>query len=353
MTAAVERLRRTEGATVKDACRLLELPYSSVLRWRRRRLAHEGLVKKPGPPKLAPLPVGELNKAIRDLSFGPGRTMGAGDLYEKFRDSISRRDLRAYLSEIRLELKGLQQDLERRVEWLWPGSVWSIDDTKAALLPQARGMIHLLYDLGGRYNLRVLGAETMADGERVAACLEEAFACFGAPLFLKRDNGGNLNHWRVNETLSRHAVIPLNSPPYYPPYNGAIEREQDRVKKELLRRVGEETLNAREYRLQCEASGNALNHRKRRVLGGRTPCAALQAGLGRIRSEYNRRKREEVFESIKRLAVDIARRLREDRDNVPELAFRCAAETWMQENSLIRVSFPKEVSPHYAFFKAH
>jgi len=69
------------------------------------------------------------------------------------------------------------------VEWLLPGSVWSIDDTKAALLPQAQGMVHLLYDLGGRYNLRVLGAETMADGERIAQNREEAFEIFGAPLF--------------------------------------------------------------------------------------------------------------------------------------------------------------------------
>jgi hypothetical protein len=72
-----------------------------------------------------------------------------------------------------------------------------------------------------------------------------------------------------------------------------------------------------------------------------------------VRMDYNRRKREEVFESIKRLAVDITRRLGDDQNRVPELAFRYAAETWMQENSLIRVSFPKEVSPHYAFFKAH
>lgn len=353
MTAAAERLRQEEGATFKDVCRQLELPYSSLLRWHRRRWAGQVLVGKPGPTKLMPLAVGDLNEAIRGLSFGARRTMGMGELYERFRDSISRRDLHAYLNEFRLELRGLQRDLERRVEWLWPGAVWSIDDTEAALLPQAQGMIHLLYDLGGRFNLSVLGAETMADGERIAQNLEEAFKTFGPPLFLKRDNGTNLNHWRVNEVMSENSVIPLNSPTYYPPYNGAIEHEQALVKKELLRRVGVEALNGLEYRLQCEVSGHVLNHRQRRVLGGRTPCQALGKGMERMRTCYNRRKREEVFKEIRGLAVDIARQLGDDRDNVPELAFRYAAETCMQQQSLIRVSFPKEVSPHYAFFQAH
>jgi hypothetical protein len=237
MTVAAERLRQEEGSTFKDVCLQLEIPYSSLLRWRRRRWAGQILVGKPGPSKLEPLPVGDLNEAIRGLSFGPRRTMGTGELYERFRDSISRRDLRAYMNEVRLELRGLQQDLERRVEWLWPGAVWSIDDTKTALLPQAQGMIHLLYDLGGRSNLSVLGSETMANGERIAQNLEEAFREFGAPLFLKRDNGANLNHWRVNEVISENSVIPINSPTYYPPYNGAIEHEQLLVKRELLRRV--------------------------------------------------------------------------------------------------------------------
>ena len=40
---------------------------------------------------------------------------------------------------------------------------------------------------------------------------------------LKRDNGSNLNHQAVDEVLSRYLVIPLNSPPHDPPYNGGME----------------------------------------------------------------------------------------------------------------------------------
>ena len=50
------------------------------------------------------------------------------------------------------------------------------------------------------------------------------------PCFLKRDNGGNLNHRAVNEVLSEFFVLPLNSPTYYAPYNGAIEESQRGLK---------------------------------------------------------------------------------------------------------------------------
>ena len=70
-------------------------------------------------------------------------------------------------------------------------------------------------------------------GELVAARLDELFAQHGPPLVLKRDNGSNLNSEAVNAVLSRWLVIPLNSPPYYPPYNGGIERAQRELKAAL------------------------------------------------------------------------------------------------------------------------
>jgi hypothetical protein len=86
--------------------------------------------------------------------------------------------------------------------------------------------------------------------------------------------------------------------------------------------------------------GHVLNHRQRRVLGGRTPCAALEAGRRLVRMEYNRRKREEVFKEIRGLAADITR-LGDDRDRVAELAFRYAAETWMQQKALFTCPSPR------------
>jgi hypothetical protein len=60
---------------------------------------------------------------------------------------------------------------------------------------------------------------------------------FGTPLFCKRDNGGNLNHHAVNDVLEEANVIPINSPPYTAPYNGAIEHIQVEF-KDYLRRWG-------------------------------------------------------------------------------------------------------------------
>ena len=51
---------------------------------------------------------------------------------------------------------------------------------------------------------------------------------------MKRDNGSNLNHQAVNELLSEYMVLPLNSPTYYPQYNGGIENSQSIIKSALM-----------------------------------------------------------------------------------------------------------------------
>ena len=71
----------------------------------------------------------------------------------------------------------------------------------------------------------------------------------------------------------------------------------------IAARIGSEKISARELRLECDVSGHELNH-TRCSLGGRTACAALQIGRPLV-GLFGRRKREEVFEEIKALAVDI------------------------------------------------
>jgi hypothetical protein len=66
--------------------------------------------------------------------------------------------------------------------------------------------------------------------EQVVSDLTVLFQRYGAPLFLKRDNGSNLVNAPVDEVLAQHGVIPLTSPPYYPRYNGAIEYAQRELK---------------------------------------------------------------------------------------------------------------------------
>jgi len=52
-------------------------------------------------------------------------------------------------------------------------------------------------------------------GEEVAGYLSDKFDRYGAPLVLKRDNEGNMNHRGINDVLSESFVLPLNSPEYY------------------------------------------------------------------------------------------------------------------------------------------
>ena len=352
MMAIVEQVKERLGEPYGVVCRELDLPYSSVMRWRSRWKTGEALVGTPGPGKTESLNVGGLNADILELRHGRERTRGTGALLEKYRDQISRRACLALVEAARRELMREEGALERRIEWLVPGLVWSMDDAEVQLLVMGKGHIHLLQDLGSRYKLRVLGDEVMARGERVAENLAELFGRRGPPLFLKRDNGSNLNHHAVNEVLDEFGVIPLNSPPHYPPYNGGIERAQMEMQRALEARIGTERVDPRVFRLECEVSGHEVNHRRRRSLGWRTSCHALENGRPLV-TFFGRRERKEVYKEIKELAVDIAEQLDQHTEAAAETAFRYAAETWMQGNGLIRVSRNGEVLPCFYQIQSH
>lgn len=344
MVEVVENVKQGAGEPYGWVCRELDVAYSSVMRWKSRRKAGETLVQKPGPAKVEPLNVGALNADILRLHPGRERTRGAGALYNRWRHQISRRDLQALMEAARREMRQEKATLERRIEWDIPGLVWSMDDAQRQRLPTGPGKLHLVQDLGSRYKLRVLGDEVLACGELVAGNLVELFDRHGAPLFLKRDNGSNLNHHAVNEALDEFAVIPLNSPAYYPPYNGGIERAQLEMERELELRIGNDQVDTRVFRLECEVSGHEVNHKPRRSLGWQTACHVLETGRPWVRL-FGRRERKEVYEEIKSLAVDIAGELEEDTETAAETAFRYAVETWMQLNQLIRVTRNGEVLP--------
>ncbi len=96
----------------------------------------------------------------------------------------------------------------------------------------------------------------LAHGDEVAAHLNALFEDHGPPLFLKRDNGGNLNHTLVEDLLEAFLVIP------------------------------------------AELDIQTLNHRTRPCLGHRSPCQVFTAGRDFART-FHRRKRREVCEWIR------------------------------------------------------
>jgi hypothetical protein len=353
MLDIIENVKLRSGDPYRSVCRELVFPYSNVMRWRNHRKHGEAVIGKPGPAKVEPLNVAALHDDIRQLSLGHKRVQGTTALQHRYRDQISRRNFQALVDVARREVMQEKKALERRIEWLIPGLVWSMDDAKEHWLDQQRfGHIHLLQDLGSRYKLRVLGDEVLAHGDKVAENLTLLCEKQGAPLFLKRDNASNLNHHAVNEVLDEFGVIPLNSPPYYPPYNGGIERAQMEMQQALELRIGTQQLDPVVFGLHCEISGNEVNHKRRRSLGWQTACRVLEDGRPWARL-FGRRERKEVFEEIKSLAVDITKALDEHTEAANETAFRYAAETWMQLNNMIRVTRNGEVLPPFYQIWSH
>jgi transposase InsO family protein len=352
MIAAVQSVKQTTGKPYLAVCRELAVPYASLMRWKRRQASGAAVIQRPGPGKVGPLDLHALAAQIRQLACGRERTHGTGALYAQHRTAISRRDLRSLVAAVRDEVQRAKQALARRIAWLVPSLIWSMDDAEIETSDGRLVHLHVVHDLGSRYTLCVLGDDALADGWTIARNLAALFKRYGAPLFFKRDNGSNLNHAAVNELLGERGVIPINSPPHYPPYNGAMEHKQREIKEHLASRFGTGPADIPAFCLAAEICGHDLNHLRRPILEHRTACCALESGRPILR-QFHMRKRKEVFEAIKMLAVDIEAQLGQHIHTDEEVSFRYAAESWMQFNNIIRVSRNGQVLPPLYRFQSH
>ena len=344
MVETVQSVKQATCEPFATVCQELGVDYSSYMRWQGRQAAGEPLVRKPGPAKVGPLDLDALIDKIFQLAHGRERTHGTGALHALHQDEISRRDFQALVADVRAECLREKQEQARQIDWLVPSLVWSMDDAEIEACDGRRVHLHVTHDLGSRYTLCVLGDDALADGPTIARNLVRLFKQHGAPLFFKRDNGSNLNHAEVNKVLSEYGVIPLNSPAYYPPYNGAMEHKQGEIKDQLKSRFADGPTCQPVLVLAAELCGHDLNHMRRPILGHRTACQTLESGRPNLR-QYNRRKRKAAFDQIKALAVDITANLEQHTDMGAEVAFRHAAESWMQSNNIIRVRQNGQVLP--------
>jgi transposase InsO family protein len=328
------------------------------MRWRGRQARGEELVQRPGPRKVEPFALDRLYEQILGLDHGDHRTPGTGALYRQHRLRISRRDLQALVKRARQELRQERQALERRIEWTVPGLIWSMDDKELGrALHQGKIFLHNVQDLASRYKLPPL-VGALPHGEQVAAHLETLWQNFGVPLILKRDNGSNLNHAVVTCLLEEHGVIPLNSPPYYPPYNGAIEHSQDEMGRRLGAALAISPIDA--LPVHAEVAAHDLNHKRRRSLAWRTSCEAFSSGKHNTKA-YTRRRRKESYEQMKALAILIVQAMRcepcaevdAEPINTAATVWRLAVETWLYRHGLITVSVNGKVLPHFPSFRSH
>jgi hypothetical protein len=341
-------LKKRYSLSNSSLARHLGLSYSTLMRWKRRLSSGEPVVHKPGPKKVRPLNLGQLRQRINDLDHGFKRSRGTSRIYDAYSNAISRRELNQMISIVRKENNRQQDDRRYHITWLKPNLAWAMDDCqKSKVIGKETLHLHNLSDLCSRYKFNPLASTEMPCGEEVAGHLSHLFSRFGAPLFCKRDNGGNLNHVTVNEVLEQALVIPINSPPYRAPYNGAIEHTQGEFKN-YLRRWEWKADTMKAFGLLAETAAHALNHKPRRCLKGLTACSVY---FGDDQIRYPKRQRESIYNWIRDLAVEVS--IRAGKKTISKVAWRLAAKQWLVKNGLIKIQMAGKVLPNFSSNLCH
>ena len=325
----------------REICSAVRLPYPSFIRWRTRRRKDAPLVRQPGPPKVKPPDFTRLTQDIAQLSHGQDRSQGTGALYERYASSVSRRELQRMVEATRHDQNTAHRQNLRRISWNVPNVAWSMDPCEYRQHDAgAKVYLNQMQDLAARYKFTPMTGEVPC-GEEIAGYLATTFNRFGAPLFLKRDNGGNLNHAAVNNVLADYFVLPVNSPVHYPPYNGAIEEAQTELKNGLAAKLS--------YRPQCprehfEAYAGVvehdLNHQPRPCLNGSNACQVYFAG----RRTFTKWERRDAYAWITNVQNDI---LCSDDGVRSQSAWRIAVEAWLRKKGFITVSINGKVLPNF------
>ena len=197
---------------------------------------------------------------------------------------------------------------------------------------------NLVSDLASRFRFAVR-LNLHLPAEQVAAELKALFQRHGAPLFLKRDNGSNLVNAAVDAVLAEFGVIALNSPRYYPRYNGAIERGQREFKTEL------DKLAAWPMAWAARWVRRRLNRRARRCLEGQNARSVFLPGNRAFQSEYTPERRKEVKSWIENYTRTILLNVRAGSRRAHDAAWRQAVEAWLLENGFLEVLQPKKCYP--------
>ena len=336
-------LNKRYSLSNSSLARQFGLSYSTLMRWKRRLATGRPAVEKPGPKKVRPLNLGQLRQKIHDLDHGEKHSRGVGRLYGAFNGAISRRDLNRMISNARNENNRQRAARRYHITWLKPNLAWAMDDCqKAGAVVEGKLYLHNLSDLCSRYKFHPLASAALPCGEEVAGHLIHQFSKFGAPLFCKRDNGGNLNNLAVNEVLEEALVIPINSPPYMAPYNGAIEHTQGEF-KDYLRLWKWKANSIDEFGLLAETAAHVLNHRPRRCLNGQTACRVY---FGKKKMGYPKRQRKTIYNWIRDLAAEIS--IRAGKKTISPVAWRVASKQWLVKNGLIKIQMAGKVLPNFS-----
>jgi hypothetical protein len=335
----------------KMICKALRLPLGSFNRWRRRIRENLDLIKRPGPKKVEPFNPSVLDGEIRLLDHGRKRSTGTAELYQRHHLSLSRRELGRMVEQVRHGIVVDHRRHLRRIEWLMPGVAWAMDGTECDVGLASKVYLCNMQDLGSRYKFLPLAGEYPV-GEEIAGYLSEKFDRYGAPLVLKRDNEGNMNHAAINEVLEEFFILPLNSPEYYAPYNGGIEESQRELKSCLREKLALGLPDCSDHlSAYAEAAANDLNHRIRPCLNGRTSCQVFFQSANK--PVFTKRERREIYDSIMEKVERILSAMKQPAQTIRELAWKIALESWLRSKGYIKVYINQKCHPILPPFLAH
>ena len=249
-------------------------------------------------------------------------------MHAKYCGAVSRRDVDEKVALARRQRNAEYRRGLKRLEWRGSGIVWAMDDTQHGTM-DAKCSLCTVRDVGAQYVMEPLVSPTIATGAAVAGNLERLFRRHGAPLFLKRDNGGNLCSREVDDVLARWMVLPLTSPPYYPMYNGAVEWSQGQLKCEMERIMDEVGGDVGDAQLHARLASHAINHRPSPALQGRWPCHALATS----RQLFTRNERRVIKRWMEAECESILLNMGPKPDR--RAAWRQAATRWLTSNGLL------------------
>ena len=324
----VNKIRKETGAPAAQICAAAGLACSTFRRWMSRASAGQPPVSKSGPRPVAPLDESQLMSDILALAHREKRTRGTGGLYEKFRGSISRRELYERIRGVRSLFSRLRRGVIRRFRWNRPGTVMATDTVEVKLGGSAYH-VQTVRDQASGY----LAAHTSANVPTdtwMAEKLGETFGRLGAPLLLKRDNAKNENGSAVNALLDECWVLPLNSPEYYPCYNGGVERSQDEIQSELEKHeVPMPCPEGHASAHVARAIGN-LNHKPRKNQRGKCACGVFHSGTRC--ANMDKRKRVKLAAELTARAAILLAEMGGDTLRQARSAWRIVVEEWLLES---------------------
>lgn len=346
----VDEVKKTTSLTNHQVCLSLGVPYANVLRWQQRHQSGRSVVNQPGPQKTEPLDLDRLQADLAELAHGRHRTAGTSTLHAEYVSAVSRRDFQEQVQLARREQQQAQRASMRRIIWHTPGIVWATDDFEYGRNEMGeKDYVHQLRDAASQYLLPPLAGE-FASSEAVAGHWDCQFNRFGAPLFIKRDNAGNLDNPTVNEVLSHHGVLPLNNPPDYPQYNGGMEHAQGEVRQAMQDRLRYKTTPPGEH-LEVYAADavNDWNHRTRRSLSGRTACAVFSDH----RKRFTKKERGDIYDCITMETQRILAELHDYSQRAIKSAWRIAVESFLQWKGFITITINGKVLPSFTPIYLH